>query len=275
MGHHRDDRPRPEHRETAKWAAGLAAFMSLAAALFSLQLNQLSGETSAKATLERAIDALAEGDASIVRQYDALQASAEASGPGDMIALDDYPVPVTFTRAEVIDSTPEQLTEIALARATERVYAEGADILRDDEATAGPGRFSAAGGVDAFLGLLTEHTNTVTTWLTLALVGLSTTLILALASLCHGFGRVGGPGLALAAAAAVLLLAGGAAWLSATASGDAEYLTAELLAIGKDLAGLPLRNGAALGVLGLVLIACGAAGDWLDTAFQQRERGVS
>lgn len=271
----RDDAPRSRHRETAKWAAGVALFAVFTAALFSLQLYQMSGETAAKATLSRAIDALAEGDAWIARQHDALQARAEASEAEDGIVLDDYPVAVTFTRSEIIDSTPEQLSTIARARATDLVYHDGADALRSDKAAGGPGRFSAPGGVDAFLGLLTERTHTITTWLTLALVGLSVVLTLALASLCRGYGRAGGPGIALAAAASALLLAGGAAWLSATTSSDSEYLGAELLAIGKDLAGLPLRNGVALAALGVTLGACGALGGLLDAAFHERERGVS
>lgn len=277
MASSRGSAPRSGHRETAKWAVGLALVITLTAALFSLQLYQMSGEASAKAALSRIIDALAEGDASIARQHEALTASAEQSGPDDPVTLDDYPVSVTFTRTEVIESTPEQLAAIARARAIDRVYADGAGVLRDSEATAGPGRFSAAGAVDAFLGLLTEDTHTVTAWLTFALVALGAGLALALASLSRGYGRIGAPGVALAAAAAVLLAAGAACWTYASASDGSgtEYVQRELLAIGKDLAGLPLRNGAALAALGFALAGCGAVGGWLDAAVRERERGIS
>ncbi len=277
MASSRGSSPRSGQRETAKWAVGLALVITLTAALFSLQLYQMSGEASAKTALGRIVDALAEGDASIARQHEALMASAEQSGPDDSITLDDYPVPVTFTRTEVIDSTLEQLAVIARARATDRVYADGADVFRDGEATGGPVRFSAAGAVDAFLGLLTEDTHTITAWLTFALVALSAGLELALASFSRGYGRIGAPGVALTAAAAVLLIAGAASWIYASASGGGgtEYVQRELLAVGKDLAGLPLRNGAALAALGLALAACGAVGGMLDAAFQERERGVS
>ena len=53
------DAERHRPRETAKWALGLALFLSTTAALFALQLFQVSGEGTARPALERAIDALA------------------------------------------------------------------------------------------------------------------------------------------------------------------------------------------------------------------------
>jgi hypothetical protein len=228
--------------------------------LVSLQLFQLTSGTVSRPALRRALNALVEGDAVIARNYDDLRARAEAAAPGETLLLRDYPIDVPLTREEVLSSTPETVRTVLLERATERLYADGTGVLRGEGGDSS-GRFTAAGVVDESLGFLRSGVHAILGVVTLVLAGISVCIAAALVALCRGFGRLVALGATALVAAIPVLVGGLALWgYTNAAAGSDEYLRAELMGVAASLAVLPVRNGAALCVLGVTTLILGIAG---------------
>jgi hypothetical protein len=245
-------------RRTAKWGAGLALVVILGLTLTSLQLFQLTSESVSRPALRRALNALVEGDAVVARNYEDLRTRAEASPPGATLELRDYPIAVPLTREEVLESTPESLRLLLLERATDRLYDDGTDVLRDNGAAAG--RFTTAGVVDESLGFLRSGVHGTLAVVTLILAGLSVIAGAALIALCRGFGRLVAVGV-VTVFASLPVLAGGLAMRAYTeaVSGSDEYLRDELIQVAANLSWIALRNGAALCAIGAAVLIVGAA----------------
>jgi hypothetical protein len=249
--------PRGPRTRLGPWGAGLALSLVLALTFLSLQAFQITSEGVSRPALRRALNALVEGDAIIERNYEDLRGRAEAAPEGETLQLRDYPVAVSLTREEVLDSTPESIRLLLLDRAAGELYDDGTGVLRDGGATGG--RFTAAGLIDDALGFLRSRVHGTLAVVTVVLAVASAALAVALVAACRGFGRLVALGI-VTVIASLPLLAGGAgsrAYASA-ASDDGEYVRAELMDIAASLSLLPLRNGAALVVLGLVVLVAGA-----------------
>ncbi len=248
-------------RASGRWAAGLALSAALALTFIVASLFQLTGETMARPALRDALNALVEGDALVARNYDDLRGRAEASNRGDTLELRDYPIAIPLSREEVLASSQDDIRRLLLERGVERLYDDGTSVLRDDTASVGAGRFTAAGTVGELLGFLTRDVHAILGVLTLVLAGISVILAIVLAGICRGFGRAMALGAATLVASLPLLLGGSAASLYARASADAdsEYLRHEFLQIAQDLAGLPVRNGMVLLLGGAAVLIAGVA----------------
>jgi hypothetical protein len=236
----------------------LALTAALALTFIFLSLWQVTSETSAKPALRDALNALVEGDGVVTRNYDDLQARAEAAQADEQVELRDYPVSLPLTRDEALGTSVSDIRSLLLERGADRLYDDGTDALRDDEAGDGAGRFTAAGTVGELLGFLTNDAHVILGWLTLVLAGISVALAIMLVTLSRGFGRAVALGSAVAVASLPLLLSGLLAYVSARSDSSSEYLRHEFMLIARDLAWLPLRNGIALLLVGAIALVLGA-----------------
>jgi hypothetical protein len=247
-------------RGLGKWGAAAVLFVSLNALLFSLSLYQMTAEGTAKHALRRALAALTEIEAVIERDYDDLRLRAESAGPGETVTLSEYPVDIPLTADEVSQSTPESLRALLLDRSDDVLYSEGTDALRSD-GDGGPPRFSAAGLVDGWLGVLRSR-NHLRAGIASAVFAVAAAASAgALAAACRGFGRVGAVGATVLAGALPALAAAGIIrfYLALASDSDTEYTQRQLLEVGQALTWIPLRNGIAFAALGATLVVAGTA----------------
>ncbi|MHB8684859.1 MAG: hypothetical protein ACYC9X_11120 [Dehalococcoidia bacterium] len=255
-------------RGAAKLAAGLLLFFSLAALFGALTLYQATSEGTAKRTLRRAVATLTEIDPLINRNFDDLRQRAAVAGPGDSLTLRDYPIAVPLTAPEARTISKAGLRRLLLDRSAAEMYSKGTAALRSQAAKGGSvGVFSVAGITNHGLDFLRARNHAILRVLTLILAASSLALAAALAWSCRGFGRMGSVGLVTLAAALPVLLAGAAMWLYARlqGGGGAEYTQQQFAAIGRELAWIPIRDGAAFAVLGSAMVLLGVAlGAWSD-----------
>jgi hypothetical protein len=243
-----------------RWGSAVALFFAINALLLVLSLYQATAEGTAKHALRRAVTALVEIDVLIARDHESLRERAVSAEAGEELRLRDFPLDVSLTPGEVLDSTPPELRAILLDRSDDRLYDEGTAALRTDGG-AQPSRFSAAGLVDRWLDLLRERNHQVTGVLTGIAAAVCLILALALISTSRGFGRIAAVGAvtlagALPTLALALLLRLN---IRLASDGDTEYTQRELLEIGDALVWIPLRNGIAFAALGAALLLSGWA----------------
>ncbi len=259
--------PAPD-RGTAKLAAGLLLFVSLGALFAVLALYQATSAGTAQRTLRRAVAALTEIDPLINRNYDDLRQRAAVAAPGDSLTLRDYPVavPLTPRQAETISKT--DLRRLLLDRSASEMYGRGTAALRPAASKGGSvGVFSVAGITNNGLDFLRRRNHDILRVLTMVFAAISLALAAGLAWSCRGFGRVASVGLVTFAAALPELLGGAALWLYARlqGGGGAEYTQQQFAAIIRELAWIPIRDGAALAVLGGTVLLLGMAlAAWSD-----------
>jgi hypothetical protein len=243
-----------------KWGSAAALFFAINALLLVLSLYQATAEGTAKHALRRAITALVEIDSLIARDYESLQERARSAAPGEELRLRDFPLEVSLTSEEVLDSTPADLRAILLDRSDDQLYDHGTAALRSDGASE-PSRFSAAGLLDRWLDLLRGRNHDVTAVLTGVAAVVCLALVLILMSTSRGFGRIAAVGAVTLAGAvptvAVALLL--RLNIRLASDGDTEYTQRELLEIGDALVWIPLRNGIAFAALGAALLLAGWA----------------
>lgn len=272
-----DERGDAIWRGFLKWITAFAFFLAMLALLASLMLFQLTAEGTAKQALRRSAAALTEIDPLIDRQYDDLQQRAAAAGPDDTIELRDFPIAVPLRAADVRGASREDIRDAVLSRSADRLYASGTAPLRESaQSKGGVGDFSASGVTDKALGFLRSRNHDILAVLTFVLAVICLALGLALARLCRGFGRVASVGAVVFTASVPVVIAGIGArfYMRIISQGDTEYLEREFLEIGRGLAWVPIRDGAAFVVLGLVLLVVGtASARWADRRGASEERG--
>lgn len=234
--------------------------VALALAFTGLSLYQLTDEDTAKPALRDALNALVEGDAVVARNYEDLRSRAEASQPGDVLELRDYPIALPMSRDDVLAASESDITGILLERGVDALYDDGTDALRDEGASDGAGRFTAAGAVGTGMGFLRGDVHAILGVLTLVLAGVSVVLAIILVVLCRRFGRAVALGAAAFVASMPLLLGGVMVHASArsAADGDGEYVRREFMVIAQDLSWLPVRNGFALMAAAAAVLIAGA-----------------
>ena len=255
-------------RNVGKWSVGFALFAALLALFTSLQLFQLTAEGASKRTLRRSVATLTEIDLLLDRNFDDLQRSARNAANGDTVELRDFPIDVPLTSADVIGASKPQLRDLLLNRSADVMYSRGTDSLRAQAARDGRvGRFSIAGVTQYGLGFLRNRNHDILAVTTFALAALCAALAITLASMCRGFGRLTSIGMAVVAASIPVVVGGiGARFYMRIAAGsDTEYVQREFLEIGRSLAWIPIRDGAAFTIVGLLFVLVGIAGaTWSD-----------
>ncbi len=255
-------------RGLRKLAWALMLFLALLATSASLVLFQLTSPGTAKQTLRRSVAALTEVDVLVDRNYADLQQRAAVASPGDTLKVRGFPVEVPFTPAEAKTASKADLRSMLLDRSANEIYAHGTAPLRSSAGGAGGiGAFSITGLVDHGLGFLRSRNHAILRVLTYALAVVSLLLAAGLARSCRGFGRIGSVGTVMIVAAIPVLALGLAArlYMSLNDGRDAEYTKRSFAAIARDLSLIPIRDGAALAVAGLVMVALALAlGAWSD-----------
>jgi hypothetical protein len=182
------------------------------------------------------------------------------------VTVQDFPIAVPIPKDEALAMEEDELRARLLQAGAAAMYDDGADALLDDESTSEPGRFSPPGAVRSMVDLMDERTHQVSAMLLIIGTLASAGLAVVLAAQCRGFGRLAAVGLAIVAGALPVLVGGAILRLIFSAASDDGYIQAQLLDIGKELSLLPLRSGASMTALGLVLLASGAAlARWSDS----------
>ena len=235
-----------------KWAAGILLVFVLGLLLVSLTAMQLTAEGTAHKVLRRTIASLTEIDGYVAG---ARQEFVTNGGGGETDAepsLTGYPIDIPLSAAEV--QLPEaELRDLVLDRSADEVYAEGFSAFKqiglestDIEILSPPGavRYSA--------GMLTADNHQIMRVTTFVLA-------LLLVVLSRGYGRLTGLGVAvLVASVPFLVVAMGARFvLRLVSEEENDYLTAQLFALGRDVAWLPIRHGIVFAAMGAVFLVMG------------------
>ncbi|MCJ7831027.1 MAG: hypothetical protein MUP86_00665 [Dehalococcoidia bacterium] len=255
-------------RNFFKWAAGVALVFTLGFLLLFLNAAQLTGRDVAHKGLTRALASITEVDAVLADGRADLKAKAEES-PDEDLRLADYPIDVPLTSQQAQQLSTAELRELLLSRSADKVYAEGVSAFREEgrgPSTHDIAILSAPGAVRYTVGLLTEDTHDAMWMTTVALTGITAFLALLLALLSRGYGRLTSVGIAtLIASLPFLLFFVTVRFILRLASeSEGDYLTAQLYALGKDVAWLPIRTGIAFAVLGVVFVVMGVGFSLLE-----------
>jgi hypothetical protein len=182
------------------------------------------------------------------------------------VSLPDYPLEVTLSPEEALRATAE-VRDLILDRSAEQAYQEGAGAFREEGESGGDSGLSTPGAVRAGLGLLTASRHDALRVATVVLAVLCAALSGALVLLTPGYRRLSALGSAVAASSLLFLLltVAGRLVLALADSVSDDYIAGQLLDLAKDAAWLPLRNGLALGGLGVALVVLGVVGSGLST----------
>ena len=255
-------------RTVAKWGAGMALFLALAALMISLMLFQVTAEGASKRTLRRAVAALTEIDPLMDRSYADLEQQADAGADDDTVALKNFPIDVPLRAVEVKGQSKQRVRDLIVDRAADLMYAHGTSPLRlNAGANESVGRFTVGGVTDHGLDFLRRRHHSVLAALTFALAGVCAFLGVTLAALGRGFGRLASVGGVVLTVAIPVLVAGIGArfYMRIVSEGDTEYIQHEFLLIGQGLAWIPIRDGVAFAVFGAALLVIGLlCAAWAD-----------
>jgi hypothetical protein len=255
-------------RNFFKWAAGVALVFTLGFLLLFLNAAQLTGRDVAHKGLTRALASITEVDALLADGRADLKAKAEET-PDEELRLADYPIDVPLTSQQAQQLSTPELRELLLSRSADKVYAEGVAAFREEgrgPSTHDIAILSPPGAVRYTVGLLTEDTHDAMWMTTVVLTGIAAFLALLLALLSRGYGRLTSVGMAtLIASLPFLLFFVTVRFILRLASeSEGDYLTAQLYALGKDVAWLPIRTGIAFAGLGVVFVVLGVAFSLLE-----------
>jgi hypothetical protein len=256
-------------RNFFKWAAGVALVFTLGFLLLFLNAAQLTGRDVAHKGLTRALASITEVDALLADGRADLKAKA-AESPDEELRLADYPIDVPLTSQQAQELSTPELRELLLSRSADKVYADGVSAFREEgrgPSTHDIAILSPPGAVRYTVGLLTEDTHDAMRMTTAVLTGIAAFLALLLALLSRGYGRLTSLGMAtLIASLPFLLFFVTVRFILRLASeSEGDYLTAQLYALGKDVAWLPIRTGIAFAGLGVVFVVLGVTFSLLDS----------
>jgi hypothetical protein len=255
-------------RNFFKWAAGVALVFTLGFLLLFLNAAQLTGRDIAHKGLTRALASITEVDALLADGRADLKAKA-AETPDGEVRLADYPIDVPLTSQQAQELSTTELRELLLSRSADKVYAEGVSAFREEgrgPSTHDIAILSPPGAVRYTVGLLTKDTHDAMWMTAVVLTGIAAFLALLLALLSRGYGRLTSVGLAtLIASLPFLLFFVTVRFILRLASeSESDYLTAQLYALGKDVAWLPIRTGIAFAGLGVVFVVLGVTFSLLE-----------
>jgi hypothetical protein len=259
-------------RIASQWVLGLALVAALTLFFFTLAGLQLTSESTGERILRRAVAIATEIDVNLPQIESDLRETA-AGRQGERVLVPNFPIPVELTIEEATTLGGAELRSVILTRAGERLYRDGSSAWAgaDPEGNQQVQRISSAGVLHSGLGLLTKSTNTVFL-ITSILFGL---LALGLAALLmvslRGYMRLLVAGV-VTLASSLPLLAGAVAlrFIMRTAEPEGDAFVQGLLDLGVDAMWVPIRDYAALSVLGALLTLVGALLLWWQSRAQTR-----
>jgi hypothetical protein len=250
-------------RGVFKWATGVTLTFVLGALLLSLTAAQLTAAGTAHKALRRTVASLTEIDGLLAQENPPLVAANGDEATATQVRLARYPIDIPLSAHETQGLSTPELRDLVLDRSADEVYAKGFAAFREStgEASSDIQLLSPPGAVRYTAGLLTAHDHDVMRVVTAALVGVTAFLALLLLLFSKGYGRLTSIGAAvLVAALPFLILSVTIRFILRLASQEeSDYMTAQLYAMGKDVAWLPIRNGIAFAGLGVVFLTLGVA----------------
>ena len=251
-------RDRPGQRAARRRWGGLLV-IDLALLLCVLSFAHVTAEGPAKRSLGRSVAILTEVDAFLDLRFEALQQEAAQLDVAAEIELSDFPLPVSFAPAEILEADRQELRTLLLTRAADQVYEGGMSLFREDRG-GGVSIVSPQGAVRRGMDFLRPGPHNVLTALTWTLAALAAVLTLGLTRACRGYGRLVALGASVSLVAVPFLLLAIVTRLAFRLAADGldEYLAHEFLELGQELTWAPIRNGVIFSVGGLLFLAFGA-----------------
>lgn len=256
--------PGDSDRNTRTFAVLLACTIGLM--LCSLAFSNITEEGPATRSIARSLAILTEVDAFLDAEYADLRERAGATT--EELALTDFPVEVFFTPEEVLSTDQAGFRHLLLTRSAQRVYDDGASILRDGRNDQG-GFFSTEHVLRRGLDVLRPTPHRIFFGLTVALSIAALFLAIGLGLTTRGYGGLPAIGLSiLLTAVPFLLVAVGVRFaLRAAADGSNDYLSLEFLQLGQELAWAPIRNAIIFTAGAAIFLGSGA---WLSRWSEER-----
>jgi hypothetical protein len=239
-------------RTRIKWASGVLLALDVAVLLCVLSLANITSDGPAHRGLEHSVAILTEIDAYLDTHYDGVRAQAELSRES-VVDLPDFPIPVSITRDELINSDRQQFRTLVLASAADSIHDDGVSVMRGDR-DSDTSFVSREGAVRNGMQLLRPTPHRIMSYVTIVLAAAAAILALALVITAKGYGRILALGLAVFIAAAPFLILAIALrfGLGAAADGADDVLSKEYLELAQEFTWAPIRNG-------IVFVAGGAA----------------
>jgi len=244
-----------------KWAVGLLLVSTLGVLLLSVDATQLTAKGTAHKALRRTVASLTEIDALIADRSEMVTTSTDGGGSAASL-LTGFPIDVPLSAQEAQNLSTAELRDVVLDRSADRLYADGFSAFREGgQGSADVQILSPPGAVRYTAGLLTADNHEVMRIVMVVAAGLAGILALALVLLSRGYGRLTSLGaVVLAASLPLLLLSVAVRFILRLASEEeSDYLTAQLYALGRDVAWLPIRNAIAFACMGAVFLTMGLA----------------
>lgn len=236
----------PEHGEQSRISpaiergnrlVGALLAINLGLLLFALSFSNATAEGPAKRSLSRSIAILTEIDAYLDDNIEQLQQAAQAEdGP---LSLPDFPIELELTAEEIGSADRGEIRNLLLSRSAERVYDEGMSAFQTDEQ--GIGIFSPQGAVRTGMNLFRTTPHNIMAVLTILLAVVAAGLVVRLAVVSRGYGRLVALGASICLAAIPFLILAIALRfaLRLAADGTDEFLAREFLELGQELSWAP------------------------------------
>ncbi|MEX2159725.1 MAG: hypothetical protein WEB04_10025 [Dehalococcoidia bacterium] len=245
-------------RTRIKWASGVLLVLDVLVLLCVLSLANITSDGPAHRGLEHSVAILTEIDAYLDSHYDGLRAQAELSRE-DTTDLPDFPIPLSITREELLNSDRQHFRTLVLARAADTIHNDGVSVMRGDRDSE-TSFVSREGAIRNGMQLLRPTPHRIMSYVTVALAIAAAILAFALVVASKGYGRVLALGLTvLIAAAPFLVLAIALRFaLRFAADGADDMLSKEYLELAQELAWAPIRNGIIFVAGSVALLVTGA-----------------
>jgi len=244
-----------------KWAVGLLLVSTLGFLLLSVDAAQLTAPGTAHKALRRTAASLTEIDALIAAREEMVTTSGDNAGSAASVLI-GFPINVPLSTQEAQNLSSAELRDVILDRSADRLYNEGfAAFHAGAQGSTDVEILSPPGAVRYTAGLLTKDNHDMARILVAIIAGFAVVLALMLVALSRGYGRLTSIGAAvLVASLPPLLLAVAVRFVLRLASEqEGDYLTAQLYALGRDVAWLPIRNAIAFVCLGAIFLMMGLA----------------
>ncbi|HUS82234.1 MAG TPA: hypothetical protein VM013_03120 [Dehalococcoidia bacterium] len=244
-----------------KWAVGLLLVSTLGVLLLSVDATQLTASGTAHKALRRTVASLTEIDALIEDRGQMVTTSAGSGGSASSVLI-GFPIDVPLSEQEAQNLSTAELRDVILDRSADRLYTDGFSAFREGgRGSVNVDILSPPGAVRYTAGLLTEDNHELMRVVLALVAGFAAILTVALVLLSRGYGRLTSVGAAVVAACLPpLLLSVTVRFILRMASEEeSDYLTAQLYALGRDVAWLPIRNAITFACLGVVFLTMGVA----------------
>jgi hypothetical protein len=245
---------------------GFLLVTALGFLLVSVDAAQLTAAGTSHKILRRTAASLTEIDSLIAAKQETVTTSTSNVDSVTAVVA-GFPIDVPLSTQEAQSLSSAELRDVILDRSADRLYNEGFSAFHEGGGTSTDVQIlSPPGAVRYTAGLLTKDNHDIARIAMAVLAGFAALLALVLVLVSRGYGRLTSIGLAVLAASLPLLLLSVAVRfiLRLASEEEGDYLTAQLYALGRDVAWLPIRNAIAFGCLGIIFLTLGLTFSFLS-----------